>query len=174
MATTVRNRTTTTPTKQTSPTKTAPEVSPWASITPDETDTPIERATRSGSVLDGTPFMEWVKESHDRKKTKVLKNLPAGQARLALTLIRLAAKKLDIGVAVKPTSIGNDVTGRVTVQFRAKEKRNSTPGEAGKCPVCGKQVVISRKTGMLRQHGPINNRCAGSNKEAVPGSKHSQ
>lgn len=74
-----------------------------------------------GSVLDGTPFVQWVQDSYDEKEGKAI-TVPNTAVKQTLSLIQLAADRLGKGV----TKVTEDVPGRVgftRVKFEAKDRR---------------------------------------------------
>lgn len=113
------------------------------------------------SMLDGTPFVGWLTELNGNRETARRVVVPTDKADDAEALIRAAAKRVGCGVKVKREKPTKD--GRVGVLFQAAEKRSHKPPKRGTCPVCGKSgIVVRAKDGMISPHGPVKNRCKGS------------
>jgi hypothetical protein len=82
-------------------------------------DTELPAGERS-SLLDGTPFLEWLTDSRDRSVAKAVV-VPQAAVKQTTYLVRQAGKRLNVGVRIiesKP-----DAKGQVRVSFQAKKKR---------------------------------------------------
>ena len=68
--------------------------------------------------------------------------------------------------------------GRVNLQSlsgpNTPSTRSNNAGQTGSCAVCKRDgICIVNTTGLLRQHGPHNNRCKGGRSRPLPGSQRS-
>jgi hypothetical protein len=81
-------------------------------------DAELPKGTRS-SVLDGTPFVEWMTDSRKRGVAKAV-TVPESAEKQTVYLIRQAAGRLDCGVKVVADQPSG---GKVTITFQAKDKR---------------------------------------------------
>lgn len=129
--------------------------------------------TQRVSSLEGTPFVQWVTTAQQTPDSaKRLQPMSGENAATAITMLRLAAKQVGTGIKFKVTdSKGSKVKdigtakSDVTVSFQAKEKRAYSAPKRTQCPVCHKDVMVS-KDGKVSTHGPRDARCTGSKQAA--------
>lgn len=88
----------------------------YSALTPEES-APV--TTTRGSVLDGTPFVGWVQESHRTGEARQI-TVPNNAAKQTESLLRLAADKLKVGVAIDKEAKGATQT---IVRFQGKARR---------------------------------------------------
>lgn len=78
--------------------------------------------TSRKSKVEGTPFLAWVRESHENGTAKAV-TVPAANKAEVIYLIRSAAQRLNIGVRVSDSDAGN---GNVRIAFQGKARRAYT------------------------------------------------
>lgn len=77
-----------------------------------------------GGILDGTPFVDWMKESRAQEKAKSV-TVPSAAVSQTVYLVRQAAARIGSGVKIvadKPKG------GNVKITFQARDKRKVASG----------------------------------------------
>lgn len=73
-----------------------------------------------GNILDGTPFVEWVKASKDGQTAKTI-TVPNAAVDQTKNLLRAAGTRLGLGVTVD--TVASKRAGHTEVKFQAKDRR---------------------------------------------------